>query len=75
MSSEMPKVYKISDVAEMLQVTRRTIYNYLKDGRIEAVKIGRNWYVTEEHLNNLLSGKLEKSKTNLAMQQEHERNL
>ena len=49
------KVYTIEALVEVLQVTRRTIYNYLKDGRLKAVKMGKYWRVTEKQLEEFLS--------------------
>ena len=49
------KVYTIEELVEVLQVTRRTIYNYLKDGRLKAVKMGKYWRVTEKQLEEFLS--------------------
>ena len=44
------KLYTLEEVAELLHVTRRTLYTYIKAGRIQAVKIGRTWRVTDEAL-------------------------
>lgn len=57
MNQTTPKVYDLMEVAEILHVTRRTMYDYLKKGKIEAVKIGGRWKVTEDQLNALLTGK------------------
>ena len=35
------KVYTIDEVVELLHVTRRTVYSYIKDGKLKAVKIGK----------------------------------
>lgn len=43
MTSEGKKYLTIRDVAEKLKhldITERTIYRYVKDGRIKAIKIG-----------------------------------
>jgi len=34
------KFYEIKEVAKMLNVTSRTICNYIKSGKLKAVKIG-----------------------------------
>lgn len=44
------KVYTPEEVAEILKVTRRTVYNWIRSEKIEAKKIGPRWYVTEEAL-------------------------
>lgn len=50
------RLYEIQEIAEALHVTRRTLYNYLKQGRLKAVKIGGIWRVTEENLVDFLNG-------------------
>lgn len=52
----LPKLYSPDDIAGMLQVTRRTIYSYMKTGKLHASKIGGNWRITEENLNDFLQG-------------------
>lgn len=37
--------YTIAEVASILKVTERTIYNYIKMGSLKAAKIGKNWRV------------------------------
>ena len=49
------KVYTIEEVAELLHTTRRTLYTYLKAGKLKAVKMGRKWLVTEENLKEFIS--------------------
>ena len=45
---EAMKTYKTTEVCEILQVTQRTLYNYLKAGQIKAFRTGREWRFTEE---------------------------
>lgn len=47
-------LYKLDEVAEMLDLTKRTLYDYVKDGRLKAVKIGKFWRVSEENLQDFL---------------------
>ena len=49
------KVYTIDEVAELLHVTRRTVYNYIKEGKLKATKIGKYWRVTAKALEELLT--------------------
>lgn len=49
------KTYKLDEVAQVLKVTRRTIYNYVKDGKLPAVKVGSQWRVTDQALRDFLS--------------------
>ena len=49
------KVYTIEEVVQLLHVTRRTIYTYIKEGKLKAVKIGKYWRVTQKNLEEFLS--------------------
>ena len=51
------KFYTLTEVAEKLQVTRRTLYNYIKDGKLKANKVVSKWIVTEEQLKDFIEGK------------------
>lgn len=49
------KVYTLDEVAEILKVTKRTLYNYIKEGTLKAVKMGKSWRVSEESLQAFIS--------------------
>jgi excisionase family DNA binding protein len=49
------KVYTLDEVAGIIKVTRRTLYTYLKEGKLKAVKIGKYWRVSEEALKVFIS--------------------
>lgn len=53
---EIRKVYTLEELVDLLHVTRRTLYNYIKDGKLKAVKIGKYWRVREDQLRDFLSG-------------------
>ena len=38
--------YTLEEVEDILKVTRRTIYNYIKNGDLKAVKMGKYWRVS-----------------------------
>lgn len=44
------KVYTLKQIADLLQVSRQTIYNYIKDGKLQATKTGTQYRVTDEQL-------------------------
>lgn len=48
------KVYTLDEVAEILKTTKRTLYTYVKDGKLQAVKLGKYWRVTEDNLQSFL---------------------
>lgn len=49
------KLYTLDEIADTLKVTRRTLYTYIKEGKLNAVKIGRSWRVSEEALKDFIS--------------------
>lgn len=48
------KIYNIKETADLLQVTTRSIYSYIKSGKLHAVKIGREWRITQKDIEKLL---------------------
>lgn len=44
------EVYTLKEIEELLQVTRRTLYNWIKGGKLKAFRIGKEWRVTKEAL-------------------------
>ena len=44
------KIYTLKQVAELLQVSKQTIYNYIKAGKLQATKTGKEYRVTNEQL-------------------------
>lgn len=48
--AEAIKVYTLEEVMDILKVSRRTIYNYIKADQLKAIKVGREWRVTEKAL-------------------------
>lgn len=50
------KMYSLQDIAKILGVTYRTVINYKNAGKIEVVKIGNRWLISEENLKKFLEG-------------------
>jgi excisionase family DNA binding protein len=48
------KVYTTEEALEVLKVTQRTLYRYIKAGQIKAVKLGREYRITEDALKDFL---------------------
>lgn len=44
------EVYTLKEIEDLLQVTRRTLYNWIKDGKLKAFRIGKEWRVRKEEL-------------------------
>ncbi|HDM88951.1 MAG TPA: IS607 family transposase [Candidatus Bathyarchaeota archaeon] len=52
------KMYRTGKVAEMLGVHKVTVIRWIKQGKIKAVRIGREFRVPEDEVKRLLKGKL-----------------
>lgn len=50
------KYYSANEVAEMFQVSLRTIRRYLKAGKLEYKKFGRNTLISEETIKKYMEG-------------------
>lgn len=50
------KLYNVDELSKLLEVTKRTIHNYIKDGKIKGVKIGGQWKFTEENIRKFVNG-------------------
>ena len=46
--TDYPEVMNVEEVSRFLRVTPQTIYNMLRDGRITATKVGREWRFSRE---------------------------
>ena len=44
------RVYTLEEVCAILSITKRTVYNYIKAGKLNAFKMGKYWRVPEESL-------------------------
>ena len=54
----MAKLFKISKLYKDIGVTRQTIYNWIKKGKIDVIKSpGGHNFITEETYNFFLKGK------------------
>ena len=54
-TKEPIRVYTLDEVAEALKIMRRTLYTYVKEGKLKAVKIGREWRVSEAALQDCIN--------------------
>lgn len=53
----MEKYYSPDQVAEFLNISAFTVRRWLKEGKLEAVKIERQWRVSETTLQEFLDSK------------------
>ena len=50
----MEKVYTPEQVAEQLQISRYTVMEHLRGGRLKGMKIGKLWRVRESDLEEFM---------------------
>ncbi len=55
-SLESIKIYSLTELEPVLGVTHRTLLDYVKKGKLKAVKLGGKWKVTDENLRAFLNG-------------------
>jgi len=48
------EIFTPEDVAEFLKVSKLTVYNYIKQGKLNAVKRGGKWYITNKDIDRFL---------------------
>lgn len=48
------KFYKIEDICELLQVSKITIYRWIKSGKITAYKVGKSYLFKVEDVHKLI---------------------
>jgi excisionase family DNA binding protein len=47
---EFENLYDLKEAAKIARVTRQTLYNHIKAGKLKATKIGRAFKITESNL-------------------------
>lgn len=50
------RLYTLTEVEPILGVSHRTLLDYVKTGKIKAVKIGGKWKISEENLKAFING-------------------
>ncbi len=50
------KILTVSQAAEQLQVSERTVYEWLRDGKLPGRKIGKVWRLSADALDDFLRG-------------------
>jgi len=55
MEREVKQLYLLKEVADILRLSQRTLYTYIKEKRIKATKIGNKWKITEEDLREFIT--------------------
>ena len=52
---QKPDVLNLTEVADLLRVTNQTIYNMIRDGRLKAYKVGREWRFFRKDVESFMS--------------------
>lgn len=50
----MKELFNVEEVANILNVHTRTVRRYIKEGKMEAKKVGGQWRVTKENLESFM---------------------
>jgi putative molybdopterin biosynthesis protein len=48
------RIYTLQEAQAILKVSRRSLYNFIKVGKLKASKVGREWRVSHEELKMLI---------------------
>jgi len=52
----MDKYYTVKEVMELLNMCDETIYRYIRSGKLKATRLGKQWRINENNLNELMQG-------------------
>lgn len=52
----MEELFTPQEVAQKLKIDMSTVYRWIREGRLKAVKIGHFWRISESELSRLLKG-------------------
>lgn len=54
-----PNYYSIQEVADILGISRIAVYKKVKKGQIKAFKIGRNFAISKNYIDNIFNAPLD----------------
>jgi excisionase family DNA binding protein len=55
--------YYLNEVAAEFQVNERTVRRWIKDGKLEAMKLGGRWLIAESDIKDFIKQRLNTSST------------
>ena len=55
-------LYDVPEIATTLNISKLTVLNYIKRGKLKAQKIGRRWWISQSNLEDFLNAKQENLK-------------
>lgn len=60
MTEIQDRLYTLAEVEELTTVTRRTLYNWIVAGYLQAVKVGGRWKVPATEIERITSGAIKR---------------
>ena len=54
METQELKLYTVEEVTQILKVTQRTVYNFIKYDELKAIKVGKYWRIKHSDLQEFL---------------------
>ena len=54
-SEDKPDLLNVSETADLLRISNQSVYNMIKDGRLKAVKMGREWRFMRKDLESIFN--------------------
>ena len=52
--SELSRLLTVAEVADVMRVSRMTVYRLIRRGTLKAIRVGRNYRVSEDDLRRYL---------------------
>lgn len=52
--NESMRFYNVKEAATLLKVSKQTIYKYIKEGRVETIKVGNRFVLSEQAIQKLI---------------------
>lgn len=50
----MPKFYTLQEVSEMFKITDKTVRNWIRNGELDAIVVGKTYRIPEESIKTLI---------------------
>lgn len=67
------KMYSIHDLVKSLGLTERTIRGWFMTKKIKGVKLGKEWFISEDNLRRFLNAEEESKAVTLKLNRKRER--
>jgi excisionase family DNA binding protein len=58
MASETDKILKVEELAKFFGVSRKTVWEWCKQGKLPAFKIGKEWKIRQSDLQKIINQKI-----------------